>query len=69
MRANLKPETLRFVSPVLLELIHFVMERGMLQGIQTRAEKRAVNQIQSQCRTWNSGAALITLIIRQFREN
>jgi hypothetical protein len=39
VRANFKPETLRLAVPVLLEPIHFLMERGMLQGIKRRAEQ------------------------------
>jgi hypothetical protein len=39
VRANLKPNALARVAPILLEPIHFVMERGMLQGIQARAER------------------------------
>ena len=37
-RANYKPEALRVGSVTLLEPIHFLMERGMLQGIQRLAE-------------------------------
>jgi len=39
VRANYKPDALRPALPVLLEPIHFVMERGMLQGIKRRAEQ------------------------------
>jgi hypothetical protein len=39
VRGNYKPDSLKFVVPVLLEPIHFVMERGMLQGIKSRAER------------------------------
>jgi hypothetical protein len=38
VRAHLKPDALRLVAPVLLEPIHFLMERGMLQGIKKRTE-------------------------------
>jgi hypothetical protein len=39
VRANFKPNALRVVAPVLLEPMHFLMERGMLQGIKRRAER------------------------------
>ena len=39
VRGNYKPDALRLVVPVLLEPVHFLMERGMLQGIQSRAER------------------------------
>ena len=42
VRGNFKPDGLRFVAPVLIEPIHFLMERGMLQGIKTRAERSGV---------------------------
>ncbi len=38
VRANYKPDALRFAVPVVLEPIHFIMERGMLEGIKSRAE-------------------------------
>lgn len=38
VRGNFKPDTLKLIAPILLEPIHFVMERGMLQGIKSRAE-------------------------------
>ena len=38
VRANFQPDTLRFVSPIVLEPIHFLMERKMLQGIKRHAE-------------------------------
>ncbi len=37
-RATYRPNALRFVLPILLEPVHFMMERGMLQGIKRRAE-------------------------------
>jgi hypothetical protein len=39
VRGNYKPDTLRFAAPIILEPIHFLMERGMLQGIKRRAEQ------------------------------
>jgi len=39
VRGNYKPDALRLVVPIVLEPIHFVMERGMLQGIKSRAER------------------------------
>jgi hypothetical protein len=39
VRCNYKPVALRVVAPVLLEPIHFLMERGMLHGIKRRAER------------------------------
>ena len=39
VRGNYKPDTLWFVVPIFLEPLHFVMERGMLQGIKQRAEQ------------------------------
>jgi hypothetical protein len=45
VRGNYKPDVLKFVVPVVLEPIHFIMERGMLQGIKSRAERSsAANQ-------------------------
>ncbi len=38
VRGNYKPAALRVVAPVLIEPLHFLMERGMLQGIKRRAE-------------------------------
>jgi hypothetical protein len=37
-RGSFKPEALRILGTVLLEPVHFLMERGMLQGIKRRAE-------------------------------
>jgi len=39
VRCAYKPAALRVVVPLLLEPMHFVMERGMLQGIKGRAER------------------------------
>ncbi len=38
VRANYKPEALRVAALVLLEPVHFLMERGMLRGLKRRAE-------------------------------
>ena len=38
VRMNYKPESLRVATVALLEPIHFLMERGMLQGLKRRAE-------------------------------
>ncbi len=39
VRGNYKPEAFQLVIPFVLEPIHFLMERGMMQGIQSRAER------------------------------
>ena len=39
VRGNYKPDALRLAVPLVLEPIHFVMERGMMQGIKSRAER------------------------------
>ncbi len=41
VRANYKPAGLRVAVLALLEPVHFLMERGMLQGIKRRAESDA----------------------------
>jgi hypothetical protein len=41
VRGSYKPASVRFMVPVALEPIHFLMERGMLQGIRSRAERLA----------------------------
>ncbi len=38
VRATFKPDARRVAVPVLLEPLHFVMERGMLQGLKRRVE-------------------------------
>ena len=38
VRASYKPDALRVAVLALLEPVHFLMERGMLQGIKSRAE-------------------------------
>ena len=38
VRANYKPGALRVAALALLEPVHFLMERGMLQGLKRRAE-------------------------------
>ena len=38
VRANYKPEALRIAALALVEPVHFLMERGMLQGLKRRAE-------------------------------
>ena len=46
VRANLQPETLgRLLSWLVLEPIHFLMERKMLQGIRARAEAHRSNPL------------------------
>jgi hypothetical protein len=42
VRANYKPEALRVAAVALVEPAHFVMERGMLQGLKQRAESADV---------------------------
>jgi hypothetical protein len=39
VRMNYMPEALRVATVALLEPIHFLMERGMLQGLKRRAER------------------------------
>lgn len=39
VRGNYKPAALELIVPFVLEPIHFIMERGMMQGIQSRTEK------------------------------
>ena len=41
VRANYKPDALRVGVLALLEPVHFLMERGMLQGLKRRAESDA----------------------------
>lgn len=48
VRGNYKPDALQLVVPVVLEPIHFMMERGMLQGIKSRAEKLTRDQATNQ---------------------
>lgn len=38
VRANFKPAALQLLAPLVLEPLHLLMERGMLQGIKRRAE-------------------------------
>jgi len=51
VRGNYKPDALRVVAPVLLEPMHFVMERGMLQGIKGRraSKYRKVLTLERDC--------------------
>ncbi len=47
VRANYKPDALRVGVLALLEPVHFLMERGMLQGLKRRAESDAADSQQA----------------------